>query len=105
MPWLVAYLMLLHLAWVMWFVRKYFTLNYVIYISSKVLTFTTFLVQKLHGVKIDPYCALNVCVLYCADEVYTGFNHDNSLVKFVFLNSMYTVSRIEQNIRYLVYNF
>ncbi len=37
------------------------------------------------------------------NHVHTGFNHDNSLVRFVFQNTMYTDSRIGQHIRYLAY--
>ncbi len=36
-------------------------------------------------------------------HIHNGFNRDNSLVRFVFQNSMYTDSRIQQNIRYLAY--
>ncbi len=36
-------------------------------------------------------------------HVHTGFNHDNSLVRFILQITMYTDSRIGQNIRYLAY--
>ncbi len=36
-------------------------------------------------------------------HVHTSLNHDNSLVRFVFQNTMYTGSRIGQNIRYLAH--
>ncbi len=60
---------------------------------------------------------LDVCIAKrVLKHVDTGFNHDNSLVRskrlerplvslvrFIFQNTMYTDSRIEQNIRYLAY--
>ncbi len=36
-------------------------------------------------------------------HVHTCFNHDNSLFRFIFQNSMSTDSRIGQHIRYLAY--
>ncbi len=36
-------------------------------------------------------------------HVHTGFNHNNSLVRFIFQNTMYTDYGIGQNIRYLAY--
>ncbi len=38
-------------------------------------------------------------------HLHIGFNHDNSLVRFIFQNTMYTDSRIGQNIRYLAYKY